>query len=121
MARRANRTSSDGGGLHLFVTAKGYKSWRLKCRFQGKKKRLMFGPYPEVPLAEARDKRDAARRLLRDDVDAGVETEKRKEAAAIRAATTFACVLARTVPSVSARLSTMKRRRALGLVRPDEP
>src|SRR4051812_19932453 len=68
----------DSGGLYLFVTTKGYRSWRMKYRFAGKEKRLIFGPYPEVSLAEAREKRDDARRLLRDDRDPGVEQRKRK-------------------------------------------
>ncbi len=80
---------ADANGLHLYVTARGHKSWRMKYRIAGKEKRLMFGPYPEVGLAEARDKRDAARKLLREHVDPGIETEKRKAAAAARAETTF--------------------------------
>ena len=34
---------ADVGGLYLFVTTKGTKSWRLKYRFAGKEKRLVFG------------------------------------------------------------------------------
>lgn len=83
---------ADAGGLYLYVTKAGHKSWRMKYRFAGKERRLMFGPYPEVTLVEARDKRDAARRLLRDDIDPGVETEKRKAAAAARGAITFEAV-----------------------------
>jgi hypothetical protein len=45
---------ADSGGLYLFVTTNGYKSWRMKYRLSGKEKRLVFGPYPEVSLAEAR-------------------------------------------------------------------
>lgn len=41
---------TDAQGLHLYVTPKGYKSWRWKYRFAGKEKRLVFGPYPEVTL-----------------------------------------------------------------------
>lgn len=80
---------ADGGGLYLFVTTKGFKSWRMKYRFAGKEKRLVFGPYPEVTLVEARDRRDGARRLLRDDVDPGVEATKRRAASAASAGTTF--------------------------------
>lgn len=54
---------SDGGGLYLEVTASGSRYWRLKYRYGGKEKRLAFGVYPEVSLAEARDKRDVAKRL----------------------------------------------------------
>jgi hypothetical protein len=57
---------ADAGGLYLFVTTKGYRSWRMKYRFAGKEKRLTFGAYPEVSLGEARERRDQARRLLRD-------------------------------------------------------
>jgi integrase len=67
----------DGQGLHLYVTLTGYKSWRLKYRYEGKEKRIVFGPYPEVSLREARDMREAARRLLREGVDPG-EEHKRK-------------------------------------------
>ena len=38
---------SDSGGLYLFVTKAGFKSWRFKYRYGGKGKRLTFGPYPE--------------------------------------------------------------------------
>lgn len=75
----------DSGGLYLYVTPKGAKSWRMKYRFNGKEKRLTFGLYPDVPLAEARDRRDEARRMLRENKDPIVE-ERRREAAAIAAA-----------------------------------
>ncbi|SFP62541.1 tyrosine-type recombinase/integrase [Sphingomonas rubra] len=75
----------DAGGLYLFVTAKGAKSWRMKYRFAGKEKRLTFGLYPEVSLAEARTQRDEARRLLRENKDPLLE-ERRREAAAVAAA-----------------------------------
>lgn len=80
---------SDAGGLYLFVTTKGYRSWRLKYRFAGKEKRLIFGAYPEVTLAKARDLRDDARRLLREDKDPGLEATKRRAASAANAGTTF--------------------------------
>jgi hypothetical protein len=63
---------ADFGGLYLFVTAKGFKSWRLKYRSASKEKRLVFGPYPEVTLVKARDKREAAPRLIRDHIDPAV-------------------------------------------------
>ncbi|MGD9811437.1 MAG: tyrosine-type recombinase/integrase [Sphingobium sp.] len=69
---------SDDRGLYLYVTTKGYKSWRLKYRFNGKEGRLVFGPWPEVSLSEARDKRDEARRELRDGRDPSVSQKKRK-------------------------------------------
>lgn len=72
---------TDSGGLHLFVTIKGHKSWRMRYEFGGKERRLLLGPYPDISLAEARDLRDEAKRLLRDNRDPAVEAHKRKIAA----------------------------------------
>ena len=60
---------ADEKGMYLEVLPAGGKYWRLKYRFAGKEKRLALGVYPDVPLTEARDRRDEARRLLRDGVD----------------------------------------------------
>ena len=53
-------------------------------RFGGRQKKLSFGPYPVVTLVSARDKRDAAKRLLADGIDPGVAKQeaKREQAAA---------------------------------------
>ncbi len=79
----------DSAGLFLFVSPSGHKSWRFKYRFAGKEKVLTIGPYPEVSLAEARDARNAARRLLRDYRDPVTEKRKRKMAAHAAAGATF--------------------------------
>ncbi len=55
---------ADGEGLYLLVTAGGSRLWRLAYRFQKKQKTLAIGVYPTVTLADAREKRLAARRLL---------------------------------------------------------
>lgn len=62
---------ADGGGLYLEITAKGSKYWRMKYRRPNDKKedRLAFGVWPTVTLAEARGKRDEAKRLLVQGVD----------------------------------------------------
>jgi len=83
---------ADSKGLHLFVTPKGYRSWRWKYRFAGKEKLLTFGPYPEISLAEAREKRDQAARLLREGVDPSIERKQRKASLAINMANTFEVV-----------------------------
>ena len=59
----------DAQGLYLLVQPQGGKLWRLKYRFAGKEKLLSFGSYPEVSLREARQRRDKARKQLRDDQD----------------------------------------------------
>ncbi|WP_436094399.1 Arm DNA-binding domain-containing protein [Bosea sp. LjRoot237] len=66
----SRRKLSDGGGLQLWVEASGARLWSLAYRFDGKQKRLPLGPYPDVPLREARDRRDDAKRLLREGLHA---------------------------------------------------
>jgi hypothetical protein len=61
----------DGGGLLLLVTPSGSKRWILKYRFAGKEKSLALGVYPDVPLADARKRRDDAREKLAANVDPG--------------------------------------------------
>ena len=58
------RKLSDGNGLCLEVMPNGKKYWRQKYRYLGKEKRLAHGVYPQTTLAEARDRRDKARKLL---------------------------------------------------------
>ena len=86
---------SDSGGLYLFVTKAGFKSWRFKYRYGGKEKRLTFGPYPEVSLSEARQRRDDARRTLRDHRDPMVEVRKQRASAMARGEATFEAVARR--------------------------
>ncbi|MGF6711183.1 integrase [Luteibacter sp. W1I16] len=59
----------DGGGLYLEISPAGGKWWRLKYRFGGKEKRLSLGTYPNTGLADAREKRDTARKLLAAGID----------------------------------------------------
>jgi integrase len=73
---------SDDRGLFLLVTPKGHRYWRFKYRFDGKEKILAFGVYPDVSLADAREKRDAARKVVAAGEDPAankrrVEAEKR--------------------------------------------
>ncbi len=82
----------DGGGLYLEVTPAGGKLWRQKYRFAGKEKRLAHGAYPEVTLVAARERRDAARRLLASGVDPGEHRRAEKVAGADRAANSFEVV-----------------------------
>ena len=62
---------ADGGGLYLKVSAKGSKYWRMKYRCPSDKKedRLAFGVWPTVTLAQARAKRDEAKKLLVQGID----------------------------------------------------
>ncbi|WP_413615123.1 integrase arm-type DNA-binding domain-containing protein [Halomonas cupida] len=61
---------SDGMGLELRISPKGQKGWRLRyTRPNGKRNMMSLGTYPEVSLAEAREKRTDARRLLAKGID----------------------------------------------------
>ena len=64
-------TLSDGAGLQLRVKPNGSKLWLLDYHRPYTKKRtsLSFGSFPEVSLAEARDKRKLARELLAKNID----------------------------------------------------
>lgn len=66
---------TDGDGMVLLVHPNGSKYWRLRYRFGGKEKMLALGKYPEVSLADARARRDEARKLLANGVD---PTENKK-------------------------------------------
>ncbi|EKT59870.1 Arm DNA-binding domain-containing protein [Providencia sneebia] len=55
---------SDERGLYLLVKPNGARYWRMKYRFAGKEKKLSIGVYPDISLADARVKRDEARKLL---------------------------------------------------------
>ena len=60
---------SDEKGLFLYVHNNGSKYWRMNYRYGGKQKTLALGVYPEVTLADARNKRDEARQQLSQDLD----------------------------------------------------
>lgn len=55
---------ADGGGLYLYVQPDGAKYWRLKYYYLNKEKLLALGVYPLVSLAEAREGREKAKKLL---------------------------------------------------------
>ncbi|WP_122095637.1 integrase arm-type DNA-binding domain-containing protein [Rahnella sp. Larv3_ips] len=60
---------TDGFGMFLRITPKGSKYWQMAYRFEGKQKIFSIGVYPAVSLADARQRRDEARRLLAQGID----------------------------------------------------
>lgn len=72
----------DGQGLFLLVTPTGGKLWRMKYDFQGKERSLAIGPYPAVSLADARQRREEAKRLLANGIDPS-EVKKAQKAAQV--------------------------------------
>ena len=83
---------ADEKALYLEVTAAGGKYWRWKYRHGGKEKRLALGVYPDVSLAQAREARDDARKLLKDGTDPGQLRREAKAASAFDQANTFEAV-----------------------------
>ena len=60
---------TDGFGLYLLVHPNGSKYLQLGYRFEGKQKVFSIGVYPAVSLADARQRRDEAKKLLASGVD----------------------------------------------------
>lgn len=80
---------SDGGGLQLWVHPDGARRWRLAYRLDGKQKVLALGVYPRVSLKEAREGREAAKRILVEGHDPSVVRKIAKATKAVSSANTF--------------------------------
>lgn len=76
---RSPRKFSDGGGLYLLVAPIGGRYWRYNYRFSGKQKTLALGIYPDVSLARARARHQAARRQLADGIDPSTYKRAKKQ------------------------------------------
>lgn len=76
----------DERGLFLLVTPSGGKWWRFRYKFDGKEKLLSLGVYPDVGLKIARERREAARKLVAEGVDPSENRKAMKSAKADRAA-----------------------------------
>ncbi|MGY8704582.1 integrase arm-type DNA-binding domain-containing protein [Bradyrhizobium sp. 18BD] len=73
---------TDFDGLYLLVCKNGSKLWRFAYRFEGKQKQIALGAYPHVTLAEARERREASRKLLATGKDPSLERRLEKIAKA---------------------------------------
>ena len=60
---------ADSNGLYLLIMPNGAKYWRLKYRFAKKEKLLAFGIYPDVSLADARNRAREAKKNLAEHID----------------------------------------------------
>ncbi|MGE3999013.1 MAG: tyrosine-type recombinase/integrase [Planctomycetaceae bacterium] len=83
---------ADGEGLFLLVTPSGGKYWRLKYFFAGKEKLLALGVYPEVNLADARDRRAQARKALAAGNDPAAVKKEAKRQETIKQSNSFEAV-----------------------------
>lgn len=83
---------SDGDGLYLEIMPSGAKYWRMKYRYGGKEKRLAFGVYPEITMAQARRRCEEARNHLANGQDPSAVKQDQKLQAKIAAANSFEAV-----------------------------
>jgi integrase len=83
---------SDGEGLFLVIMPSGSKYWRLRYFFAGKEKVLALGVYPHISLAEAREKRAQARKMIAAGRDPSDEKKEAKRAAESKSANTFEAI-----------------------------
>lgn len=83
---------ADGGSMYLEIMPSGSKYWRMKYRIHGKEKRIAFGVYPEISLAEARDKRAEAKKLIRQGIDPVYAKKQKKREDQENAQNTFKAV-----------------------------
>lgn len=113
---------SDGGGLHIVVNANGSKLWRLAYRHEGKQKLLSFGAYPAVGLADARARREEAKKLIASGVDPSAQAKKEKAARKAETENTFGAIadafLAKTEKEKKADATITKKRWLIGIARP---
>jgi integrase len=80
-ARDKEYTLADGDGLQLRVRPNGSKLWILKYSqpFTKKRNNLGLGKYPEVTLAQARDKRKEIKGLIAQDIDPKTHKEEQEQ------------------------------------------
>ncbi len=83
---------ADGEGLFLVVMPSGSKYWRLRYFFAGKEKLLALGVYPEVSLADARERRAQARKVLGAGGDPSETKKEAKRLTTLKTANAFEVV-----------------------------
>ena len=82
----------DGHGLYLLVKPSGTRLWRMNYAYMGRQKTLSFGEWPLLSLAEARVKRDEARRTLAAGLDPSEERKLEQMRAELAASNTFRAI-----------------------------
>ncbi|HEX7783264.1 MAG TPA: integrase arm-type DNA-binding domain-containing protein [Sphingobium sp.] len=83
---------ADSDGLYLLVKPGGARYWRMNYRYLGKQKTLAFGVWPDTGLAEAREQRDAARKVLARGNDPAEQIKLHRIAATVAASNSFEAV-----------------------------
>ncbi|WP_242129281.1 integrase arm-type DNA-binding domain-containing protein [Sphingobium sp. Sx8-8] len=85
-------TLSDSQSLYLVIQPNGSKLWRFNYRFLDKQKKLHLGGWPTISLAEARTRRDEAKKKIANGIDPALDKKRARIAAKYAAANTFQAV-----------------------------
>lgn len=104
----------DSGGLYLLVKPNGSKLWQQKFQYGGRSKTLSHGMYPDVGLADARAKRDKARKLIDGGTDPAAQKKLDHINAHIALRTTFKLIAEEHINQAVERglaASTMRKKR----------
>jgi len=113
----------DERGMFLLITPAGGRYWRFNFRFDGQYRTLALGTYPDVPLADARTKREAARKLIADGIDPSHARKAEAAKAVADATSTFEHVaeewLAKREREGLGEVTLAKARWLLGFVYPE--
>lgn len=76
--KEKNYVLRDGDGLRLLVRKSGTKTWQYLYLFSGKEKTYTIGEYPLISAVEAREKRDALKKMVGNDIDPGDHKKSEK-------------------------------------------
>jgi integrase len=79
----------DEKGMYLLVRQNGSKYFRFDYRFEGKRKTIALGVYPDTSLKAARTKRDLAREQIANGIDPAENRKAVKQSKAENAGSSF--------------------------------
>jgi len=96
---------SDGGNLRLLIEGNGSKTWQFRKTVDKKETTYNLGAYPQMTLAEARERAADYRKKAKDGVDLGLERRLRKLQQQDESANTF--------QNVADELLALKRRNGI--------
>ncbi|KPY36396.1 tyrosine-type recombinase/integrase [Pseudomonas fragariae (ex Marin et al. 2024)] len=80
---------NDQRGLYLEVKPTGVKAWRYRFALNGKSSMIGLGEYPAVKLSEARERSEAARKLVKEGVNPAQQRQLDRVRQANEATNTF--------------------------------
>jgi len=110
---------ADEKGMFLLINPNGSKYFRMDYRFEGKRKTLALGVYPETSLKQAREKRDEAKQQISDGIEPCENKKAIKLAKADNAANSFEVVAREWYERNMADKSESHQKRTLGMIERD--